>query len=266
MGAPIQQIYLMEYDSDICAAAQTFLARTSGLNTAHRTAYADLICGLVTDGVWSKLDVFYIFATQDATTAQLNLVSTSYGATPHGSPTFTADRGYTGSFGTTVYIDTGFNAATASSPNYTLNSAHMSVWNRTNTSDLTTIGVIHGSDQAVINIKWIGNDNFYARINSTTGAGNISGIGATNGHWIASRVGASTTNAYTNGFNFFSFSDSSNAVPNANMYCLGANDSGGLQGTAQQHAAISIGGGLSGTDAANLYSRLHTYMVAVGAA
>jgi hypothetical protein len=81
---------------------------------------------------------------------------------------------------------------------------------------------------------------------------------------MASRVGATTTNAYFGGGNFFTFTDASNAIPSANMYCLGANDSGGLSGLANQQAAVTIGGGLTGTDAINLFNSLRAFMSTVG--
>src|SRR2546430_1348992 len=75
--------------------AAAFLARTSGLDGTHTTAYTDFINGLDTDSLFSKFDLIQIYATQDSTTALLNLVSTSFNATPLNSPTFTADRGFT---------------------------------------------------------------------------------------------------------------------------------------------------------------------------
>src|SRR4051812_42354 len=62
-----------------CAASTTFLARTSGLNGTHTNAYNALICGMVADGTWcgSLFDAIYIFATQDSTTALLNLCAAS---------------------------------------------------------------------------------------------------------------------------------------------------------------------------------------------
>ena len=129
------------------AEASAFLARTSGLDTTHTNAYIDLINGLVADGVWTKFDLLHVYATQDTTTAQLNLVQASYPATLHGSPTFTVDRGYTGTdASTTKYIGTGFNPATAVSPQFVRNSAHLSAWNVTNVS----------ANQAAIGIKEAG--------------------------------------------------------------------------------------------------------------
>src|SRR5882672_965294 len=78
-----------------CSQATSFLGRASPLlNRVHRDGYSNLICGLVTDGVFAKLDALYVFATQDATTSLLNLVSASFNGTAGGIPPFVVDRGY----------------------------------------------------------------------------------------------------------------------------------------------------------------------------
>ena len=46
------------------------------------TNIATLIDGLVSDGVWAKLDALYVLAQQNQTDALLNLIGTSYGLTP----------------------------------------------------------------------------------------------------------------------------------------------------------------------------------------
>jgi hypothetical protein len=85
-----------------CSEATVFLARTSGLDATHTTAYTDLICGMVTDGIWAKADALYIEATQDSTTSRLNIKSTSFsplttsGGTLLGDPVYTGDNVGTG--------------------------------------------------------------------------------------------------------------------------------------------------------------------------
>ena len=65
------------------AAYTNFIARTSGLNDTHDDAYKALLNSLTdaglfaSDGTSTVFDVLYIFKTQDATTANLNLVSSS---------------------------------------------------------------------------------------------------------------------------------------------------------------------------------------------
>jgi hypothetical protein len=114
-----------------CSQATTFLARTSGLSGTESTAYTNMICGMVADGTWSKFDALYIFATNTTTTANLNLVSTSYGITNVSTtPTFTADVGYTTSGGT-VQLNTNYNPNT-NGVQFTLNSASLGVYIQTN--------------------------------------------------------------------------------------------------------------------------------------
>ena len=89
-----------------------------------------LVKSLKAAGVWTKLDALYLFAAADAQAARRNWIQDLYNATAVSSPTFAADRGYTGD-GAAAYLDTGFNPSTASSPKLTQNSAHASAWDRT---------------------------------------------------------------------------------------------------------------------------------------
>jgi hypothetical protein len=104
---------------------------------AETTAYTNLICNLVTDGIitgtmagsgsgatacGSLLDALYIFATKDETTASLNLCSTSYSITKNGTFTFTADTGWAGDGLSGSILSTGFIPVSASG-NFALNSA-----------------------------------------------------------------------------------------------------------------------------------------------
>ena len=62
--------------------ALAYLARTVGGDEGGNGAnIATLIDGLVSDGVWAKLDALYVLAQQNQSDALLNLVGTSYGLT-----------------------------------------------------------------------------------------------------------------------------------------------------------------------------------------
>jgi hypothetical protein len=108
--------------------------------------------------------------------ALLNLISASYAGTAHGSPSFTADLGYTGvDASSTVYIDSNFNPATATTPNFVRDSAHVSAWNITNTSSGASGGIVIGLDdgpgkQTNIIPKY-SDGSAYFRINGTNIAG-----------------------------------------------------------------------------------------------
>ncbi len=251
--------------SGTSSEVSAFLARTSGHDGTHVSAYTALINGLVSDSVWSKLDFLHIYATQDTTTAQLNLVSSSYPATLNGSPTFTADRGYTGTnASSTVYINTSFNPTTASSPKFVLNSAHISMW-QVNNVQSQSIGVVDGaSASTAINPRFTDNKGYFYINNSDSNRAVLASSTDSTGHWISSRTSSSVLTAYRNGSSVASSGLASGAIANRNIYTLAVDAGGTANGTSGQCAMASLGSSLNGTDATNLYNRLRTYMTAVG--
>lgn len=246
------------------AEVSQFLARTSGLDATHTNAYTALIDGLVADGIWAKLDRLCIFATQNQTTALLNLVSSSYGGITHNSPTFTADRGFTGN-GTSTYIETQFIPSSASSPKFVQNSCHTSTWNLTNsTSTGIAIGNIAPARGASNMHPKYTDGNAYFRISGSAATSGVA-MSDARGHFIANRSGASSVQGYKNGSSVLTNSDTSVAVCTVQFYDLAYNNNGpATDNITFQIAASSIGSSLSGTDATNFYNRLRTYMTAVG--
>jgi hypothetical protein len=246
------------------AEASAFLARTSGLDANHTSAYTTLINGLVADGLWSKFDVLYVFATQNSTTALLNLISSSYPGIPNSAPTFTADRGYNSVNGGNAYIDTGFNPATAPSPKFTQNSAHISMWNLTNLAMSNAACGIAGPDAHYVMI-YPNQDgtNGIAPLNQTNLP--LFTAGDCRGHQLNSRTGSIVHNHYKNAVSVLSDATASATVPNGNIWCcFFHNLSGSGGGNGHQHAMLSIGLGMSSVDATNFYNRSRTYMTSVG--
>jgi len=243
----------------------SFLTRTTGLDTTHINAYTALIDGLVADGLWTKFDILHIYATQNATTANLNLVSTSYPATVNGSPTFTADRGYTGvNASTTDYINLGFKPSTAPSPILTVNSAHISCWNLTNT---TSTGAALGANTSltsacIIYPKYTDN-NAYFRINGSNTSGDVA-ISDPRGHLIGSRTASNLVTGYQNGSSIMTLGQTSAGVMNFTYYALTSNQTDVASGGAWELAMISVGSGLTGANATSFYNRLRTYMTTMG--
>lgn len=253
-----------------CAEATAFLARTSGLDVTHTNAYTTLICGLVTDGVWSQLDALYIFATADATTANLNLKSTSFPITGGTTtPAFTADRGYKGN-GTTDFLKTGFVPSTAGG-NYTLNAASFGFYDRTNSTDTsaTQMGIIDSTDDRDQIVVVAGGSNTSFRINITSADFvNVSYTTDTSGMYAVRRSASNAYKAFRFGNNAGTATDAaiSTNLPDVEFYICAVNQSGvGTGLTTDQIAAAFIGGGLSDTDVTNLAGRINTYMTTVGA-
>ena len=250
--------------SVVSTEAAAFLARTTGLDATHTDAYTALINGLVTDGIWDKLDVLHVYATQDSTTALLNLVSTSYNGTASGSPTFTADRGYQGD-GTNRVIQYGFIPATAPSPKFVRDSAHISAWNLTNTGVTGhALGCNNvGNAYSHIHCKFTDN-NAYFRVTGSNVGGGIA-MSDARGHFIANRSASNAVQGYKNGSSVVTSSDASQVVASSQFIDLGSNNGGTSSNfTTHQIAMTSIGSSLNATEVTNFYNRLRTYMTAVG--
>ena len=112
---------------------QAVLDRASTLgytapSAAQQTLQNTLVEDLKTAGVWSKLDAFYLFATDgDSDYATLNFIAPSnFQATKTNSPTFTADEGFTGD-GVSAYLDTNLNQRDDTT-NYTQDVASFGVY------------------------------------------------------------------------------------------------------------------------------------------
>jgi hypothetical protein len=96
------------------ATTQGYTAPSAAQQTLQNTLVEDL----KTAGVWDKLDLFYVFATDgDSDYATLNWKApSSFQATKTNSPTFTANEGFAQSG--TAYLDSGYNLLTDGT-NYT---------------------------------------------------------------------------------------------------------------------------------------------------
>jgi hypothetical protein len=242
-----------------CLQASTFLARTSGLDTAHKEQYNALICGSIADGTWSSLDAFYKLATDSPTNAGLNLLSTNFSLTAHGGVTFTANLGYAGN-GSTGFLDTGFVPSTAGG-NFALNSASLSAYvmnSRTTSENWSEIG--SSTSNAWSSIFPFVNGSIYATMNDGTGVGS-KGTNA-QGLWIISRTSPLAEAIYQNGQNIANGSVASVGLP-ATSIVIGAFNSTNHFSIDQIGYAF-FGGGLTPTQAFYLSNRINADAIALG--
>lgn len=253
-----------------CNESISFMARTSGIDATHTAAYNALICGLVTDSVWSLLDVLQVYAAQNSTVSLLNLKSSSFNATNVGSVTFTTDRGYTGTEGsTTAYIETGYGFS-SSGAQLTQNAGHLSVWSVTNVNSAAAImGIARASPNSSSYLlpNQTSSSNAYYDVSSgfsgCTATCTVA-AGSTVAHYIASRTASNVIAGYKNGSNVVTSSQTS-AIPSADTFpVLAWVIDGAYTGSRYQAAAVTMGAALDSTQAGNLYTRLRTYMTAVG--
>jgi hypothetical protein len=219
-----------------------------------------LIGSLISGGVWTKFDAFYMLAAADAQSSLLNWVSTSYNLTAVNSPAFVADRGYTGD-GSTSYLDTNFNPTTAVGAKFVQDSAHNGIWSRTNLNNGGASSNDAGALSSQIARQAAVSGNALGRAN--TGSGILIGAGAYPGHMCWSRTAAAVWEGYAQGVDSGGGTDASAAITNANMRLLSFN---GAAFGVNQLAVGHMGSGLSAAEVSALYTAVRAYLQAIGAA
>lgn len=249
----------------VSLAAAQFLSRTSGLTSKRANLYTRLIDGLRQDGVWSVIDCLYVLATDSEANAKLNLKSSSFTITETGAVTFIPDVGYScGDADTINYLNSNFNPFTANG-HWVQNSAHSSVWCNTNaTSASGTLAASDGTSNSFMTVR-NGSDQFIGRVNcNPSNSVTVTSITNSIGHWLVSRTGANTLEAYKDAVLIGTDANSSVAVTNQPFGVGARNSLGGFAGGGQQISACTFGGGLSAAQVAALRNRLAIYRAAVG--
>lgn len=249
-----------------CAQNSTFIARTSGTSAAEQAAYKAMICGIVADGNFAGLDVLYIFATNTQTTALLNLVSTSFSGTTHGTVSFSADHGYTGD-ASTFYIDSGF-VPTAS--NFTQNSASAGCYvlnSRVAQQAWVELGETAANIDLQINpLSGTGGGGLSYGITTTAFQISIANANA-QGSYLVSRTASNSDFMFKNGASINTAADAS-AAPSATQkfFVLAENTGSQTAGafSGDTIAAAWWGAGMTTTQAGLMQSRINGYMTALG--
>lgn len=254
----------MPLDVATSAWVATVVSYGGTVSLARSGVVDTLITGLKADGVWPKLDRLWLLAAENTFSALTDIVADKV-AVANGSPSFVVDRGYTGvdSSGT-VFIDTGFNPFPGGF-NFQQDSAHISAWVNT---DVPNSNVVAGCLTAFAAFTYVWprfTDNLsYGGANDDNFNFGWSPSSKT-GLMLINRPDASTMEAYHNTdaptidvHPSSSIADISNFILNANTRPLI------VYGTSCQVAAAGWGGKLTATDVSNFYSRMRTYMTAVG--
>jgi hypothetical protein len=250
--------------------AETLFAAFSAEPDATRKGVIDaLIVSLKTASVWDKLDCLWLTAAHDAQAAGINWkVPATFALTVVNSPTFAADRGYTGN-GTSSYLSTGFTPSTAGGV-YAQNNAHVGVWSRTSAQSGTGVSMGgEGTTNTVSSRLFLRNtsDVAVARLNQgpSGGVGTASLDGS--GHFVGRRSASNAVALFRNGASIGTSTTNSTGLTTVPLYFGAYNDEGVAAGFApRQHAAAHLGSSLTDQNIADLYAAMLTYMQAVGAA
>jgi hypothetical protein len=167
-------------------------------------------------GIWSKLDVLYIMATNNSNMATLNFKNPSaHQLTLVNSPTFTANQGFNGN-ASTSYLNTNFNPAT-SGVQYTLNNASRFIYLKT-AFVTTNYGQLDSLTGATSNILYNRNVNDQ-KINQGASAisqnADLSGAGLK----VINRTSSTNVELF-NGSTQLSRTATSTSVASGNQYVL----------------------------------------------
>lgn len=245
------------YDID---AASYFAAMTVQPDATRKGLLNDLVVGLKADGVWAQLDWLLLLAAHNAQAGRVNVVVPSKVAAAINSPSFTADRGYTGD-GASAYISYGESYG-GSGKQYVRDNATLGVW--VVSSATAALGQMGGQGSSGL-LLTTASTSIGWRVNQTT-AFNISTAAIVtrptrSGHVTASRSGASLSTGYINGMFVADSSTTSSALSGATATVLLQN------ATYSPDRAIAAysGASLTTAQAAALHNRLSTFLTAIGA-
>jgi len=242
------------YDADALA----FMTAASITDNTQKTAINTLVTDLKGYNIWTKMKALYPFVGGSATSHKYNLkdprdLDAAYRLVFNGGWTHSA----TGILpnGTTGYADTKLNPSSVLS----LNSTHLSIYSRTNSSILKVdMGVYDTSGvYAVIRST---DGKTYFRVNRNAGYSEASSALSTSAlFYMINRPSSNSEKLHLNGATV-NFGDPSFALPNQNIYIGAINDNNTAASySSREYAFSSIGDSLSDTEAANFYTAVQTF-------
>jgi hypothetical protein len=182
------------YDSD-AQTLFTYWAVTNGLDedTTHKNLANTLVTALKSAGVWSKLDILYVFAVGNRANARVNWKNPgTYTITEVGSMSWTADRHFTAANNTSNYLKTGWRPFDGGTYQFTLNTHHAGVYVRASASENNMAEL--GAGRFRLSARQFGqNWNVIDHVNSTLAP---AGPSPTTGHSLLSRTSNSNVDLY----------------------------------------------------------------------
>jgi hypothetical protein len=241
--------------------AQAFITAANITNTTQQNAIKTLVSDLKSYGVWTKMKAIYPFVGGTASSHRFNLKAPT---------TNTSDfylsfiGGWTHSStgvlpnGSTSYAETNLTPSSVLSQN----NLHISYYSRTNTNTGNDIAAKYSNgDPAIISLAIRTSGNSYSRFNDLQTEGVVTNSNGT-GYYILSRTQSTTYSYFKNNLKTTIVKTSDGNAPQSIL--LGAiSFTGTLYYGNKESAFVTIGDGLTDTDATNLYNSVNAYQVAL---
>ena len=254
------------FDADYQAVLDRGTTLGYALPTGNALSGGDtLVKSLKSAGIWNKLDIFYVFATNgDSDFATLNWKTpASFQATKVNSPTFTSLEGFTGN-GTTSYLNTNWRP-NPDGVNYQINSASLAFYSRSDRTDNIDIGTrVSGTDSNIFmsskNTATTGNSTINSTDNAPQNFSNTDG----SGFYIADRNNSANHTIYKNGASVSTFTKASelNAAPA--LFVGALNQAGTPIVFSQKQFSIVAAGASLASEASDFFTAIEAYMDAIG--
>jgi hypothetical protein len=219
---------------------------SANVSAGRRTIVDNLVKGLKTDGLWTKLNVLHLFAAENYASANVDLVGLLVATT---TANLLANGYYCNH--STEYVTTAFNFSSGGGGKFTQNSAHVGVWNLTDGGTTYFIVLPSTGLGAWPHIQVYTDNNCYARINDSAGGGVA--MPDCKGFLVGNRSDATTRQTYRNGVSLGTTTAASEVPANGTMVVFD-----------KYIAAVCAGASLNATEQTNYYNRMRTYMTAVG--
>ena len=232
--------------------AQAFITAAGITNPTQQGAINTLVVALKGYNIWTKFKAIYPIVGGTASSHSVNL------KTP-GTFNLTFTSGWThsstGMTPTNAYANTNLNVST----NLSQNSTHISSYIRTNNVSTSTVIAASRVTSPALNIFPNFSGSSYFRVNSSVDGGFSTG-GSHLGLWVANRITSTETRNYRNTTRYVNATTSTGLI-NKNIWLASSPDFTDYY--INQYAFASIGDGLTDTEAANFYTAVNTYQVAL---
>lgn len=232
-------------------------------SVAQRTKQNTLVASLKSSGVWTALDVFWVFATDgDSNFSTINWKApTLFQCTPVFSPTHTTNAGWAGN-ASTSYLNTGWDASN-NGVNYLLNTCSYGCYVNSNNNDAgndmgaNSAGFTNSMSLSTRN----GSNNLGVRINDAT-TGTITNSSSI-GFYIVQRSASNARQVLKNNSSILSGTTASTSRTAADLYIGALNNNGAATSfTAKQIGCAFAGGALVGIED-DFYNAWNTYFTSL---
>jgi hypothetical protein len=240
--------------------AQAFITAAAITDPTQQAAINTLVVDLKGYSIWSKMKGLWPFVGGTATSHSFNLLNTAqYQISWNGGVTHSSNGVQFG--GVNGYGDTGLNAASVLSQD----STHLSFYSRTDViANSVEMGINSVTRQLYLLYRY-GSLAFKALNRNQLAAGSL--YTPTNGLLIANRPSSTTEKYYHKGTLVDTITSLSTGTISANVYIGGYNNLAvptSREYSSKQSALISIGDGLTDTEAANFYTAVQAFQTTLG--